>query len=211
MLSNYSNGARLSLEQLDRRDVPSATAVLQGQTLVIKSDGASDQVFVSEAGGQVLVSINGQMQAPIARSAVQSITFDGGAGDDIFVNSTSIFSVAVGGSGRDLLVGGSAGNVLFGGTGNDVLVGGAGNDFLIGESGNDVVFGGAGRDVIFGGAGRDQFVDDDRAHDQFDDRGMDQFDHDENEFGDDRDGDRHGGSNSGSNSGPGGGGNSGPG
>jgi Ca2+-binding RTX toxin-like protein len=205
MLSNYSNGARLGLEQLDRRDVPSATAVLQGQTLVIKSDGASDQVFVSEAGGQVLVTINGQMQAPIARTAVQAIAFDGGAGDDIFVNSTSIFSVAVGGTGRDILVGGSGGNVFFGGTGNDVLVGGAGNDFLIGESGNDAVFGGAGSDVILGGAGRDLFADDDRAHDAFDDRGMDQFDQPEDEFGDDRDGDR-GGSNSGS-----GGGNSGPG
>src|SRR4051794_40925873 len=107
MTSNNFGRARLSLEDLGRRDVPSATAVLQGATLVITGDGAADQVLVTEAGGQVVVTINGQAQAPIARSAVQMISFDGGAGNDVFANFSSVFAIAVGGSGSDILVGGS--------------------------------------------------------------------------------------------------------
>jgi Ca2+-binding RTX toxin-like protein len=203
MASNDFGRARLVLEDLGRRDVPSATAVLQGATLVITGDGAADQVLVTEAGGQITVTVNGQAQAPIARAAVQMISFDGGAGNDLFANFTGVFAVAVGGSGSDVLVGGSGGNVLVGGSGNDVLVGGVGNDFLVGDSGDDALFGGAGNDVKFGGTGRDTSFDND-PRDAFDDHGTDQFDAPEDQSNDDRGNDanrgpddgRHGGSGS---------------
>lgn len=179
-MSNDFGRARLSLEDLGRRDVPSATAALQGANLVITSDGAADQVLVTEAAGKIVVSINGQVQAPIARSAVAVITFNGNGGDDVFANFTNVFSIAQGGAGSDILVGGSGGNVLVGGTGNDILIGGIGNDYLIGGEGNDVLFGGAGIDVKFGGTGRDASLDND-PRDAFDDHGMDQFDAPEDE------------------------------
>lgn len=176
-MSNQISGAyALKLEALECREVPAANVLLQGQTLTITSDAAADVVIVSEAGDQLFVNVNGQAQAPIARAAVRMISFDGGGGNDIFLNGTGILAIAVGGSGDDILVGGRGGNALLGGTGDDILVGGISDDVIAGESGNDKVFGGTGRDVLFGGTGRDQYLDDDRTHDAFDDRGNDPFD-----------------------------------
>jgi Ca2+-binding RTX toxin-like protein len=191
------------LERLECREVPAANVALQGQMLVITGDGANDTVFISEASGQLFVNVNGQIQAPLARTAVQLISFDGGGGNDIFVNTTSAFAIALGGTGADILVGGSGGNFLLGGSGNDVLVGGVGNDTIVGDTGNDIVFGGPGVDIVFGGSGRDIRMDDDRLHDAFDDRGTDPFDavddrgNDINDAPDDSDGRDDRGGNSG--------------
>jgi Ca2+-binding RTX toxin-like protein len=186
MSGKHTNAARLGLEFLDRRDLPSATVALQGSVLVITGDSAADQVLVAEANGAISVLVNGQAQGVFRRAAVGAVAFDGGVGDDVFVNATGAFGYAVGGTGNDTLVGGRGGNVLLGGRGNDTLVGGVGDDFVIGESGDDRLFGGAGRDVVFGGTGRDQHFDDDRAHDALDDRGTDAFDAPEDESNDDR-------------------------
>src|SRR4051794_27421915 len=98
MLGRISGSTPLRVEQLERRDVPSVTVALQGSTLVIKGDGANDTVIVTEAGGQLLINANGQMTT-MPRAAVGLISFDGGAGNDVFVNGTSVAAVAMGGSG----------------------------------------------------------------------------------------------------------------
>jgi Ca2+-binding RTX toxin-like protein len=175
MSNNRFPGACLGLEELNRRDVPSATAAFQGQVLVITGDAAADTVVVANAGNnQIQVTIDGQAMPLIPASFLQGVIFYGGDGDDIFVNATSVPAVASGQGGNDILVGTAAGaNVFLGGDGNDVLVGGAGNDVLFGEGGDDVLFGGAGRDVVFGGPGRDDELGGHDANDQFDDRGTD--------------------------------------
>ena len=191
MFGSLPGATPLKLESLESREVPAADVVLQGQTLVITGDKKADVVLISEAGDQLLVTVNGEAQDPIPLANVQMISFDGGKGDDIFVNMSSVFSVALGGQGKDMLLGGSGGNVLFGGQGKDVLIGGTGNDTIAGENGNDVLFGGPGSDVLLGGNGRDQFLDNDRTNDVFDDRVNDFFDASEDEDEED-DGDGNG-------------------
>ena len=110
------------------------------------------------------------------------VFFDGRAGNDYFLNETSIPSVVIGGSGNDILIGGSGPDeimgmdghddvygrggidILSGGRGSDTIDGGADGDHMsdpIGFNkfyaggGNDYVQGGEGQDVMFGGAGRD--------------------------------------------------------
>ena len=164
----------LKLESLEARDVPAADVFFDGPTLVITADGDHDTVFVSEADGAVFLNINGVEYEPILRDAVQVIEFAGGHGDDVFVNATSVYAVAYGESGNDILVGGHFGNALIGGRGHDILVGGVSDDFLIGESGRDLLFGGPGIDVLRGGNGRDQVLDLD-PFDAFDDGDSDFF------------------------------------
>jgi uncharacterized delta-60 repeat protein len=81
-------------------------------------------------------------------SVMQSMTIDGGSGNDLLM----------GGGGDNLLIGGSGHDVLYGAAGNDVLLGGSGNDDLIGGSGDDVLVGGDGDDCLEGGSGRDLMI-----------------------------------------------------
>ena len=87
--------------------------------------------------------------------SVTSIHFHGNAGNDRFINNTSINSVAYGGAGSDVLWGGSGNDELYGELGNDVIFGWAGNDLLVGAAGNDQLFGGAGADQLHAGTGTD--------------------------------------------------------
>src|SRR4051812_4537318 len=52
------------------------------------------------------------------------VHFQGGYGDDSFVNYANLRTVAFGGPGNDRLVAGSGNDALDGGVGNDVLLGG---------------------------------------------------------------------------------------
>lgn len=154
-MSNERYGRRgLKLERMEGRDVPAVSIPdpVNG-VLTITSDAAADVVLVSGTGSQLLVTVNGETQA--VSGTVQTISFVGGGGDDVFVNLTSLGGLTQGGAGNDILVAGSTGGILLGGDGDDILVGGAGNDILLGEAGQDVLFGGPGVDVIVGGTGRD--------------------------------------------------------
>jgi hypothetical protein len=90
--------------------------------------------------------------------AVQRVEFYGGAGDDVFINNTSLPSVAWGGEGNDTLRGGAGEDTLYGGFGDDILYGGAGDDTLFGEDGDDGLFGGLGTNTLYGGNGDDRFL-----------------------------------------------------
>ena len=173
-MKGKSNTARLSLEQLDRRDVPSATVALQGQSLMITGDSAKDTVIVADVGTNIQVTINGQALPLLPRALVQAVIFSGGDGDDVFYNASSVLGVGVGGGGNDLFIGASNGvNFFFGGDGNDTLVGGNGTDYLIGEGGDDLLYGGPGQDYVAGGGGRDNEIGGHDVNDLFDDRGTD--------------------------------------
>ena len=86
---------------------------------------------------------------------VDKILFNGGGGNDVFRNDTSVPSQAHGGEGDDTLRGGSADDRLDGGLGNDLLFGNAGNDRVFGGGGDDVLRGGAGDDDVVGSSGDD--------------------------------------------------------
>ena len=72
-------------------------------------------------------------------SAVQSVVFSGGDGND-FLNASGTATpiVADGGDGDDILIGGAGDDILIGGGGADLLIGGGGNDILIGGHGADI-------------------------------------------------------------------------
>jgi len=99
--------------------------------------------------------------APVDQKAfpagvVQRVVFNGGDGNDAFINSTGITSTAFGDAGNDTLQGGSANDYLSGGTGYDNLYGLGGNDNLYGGDQDDVLDGGSGNDTLSGQWGNDQ-------------------------------------------------------
>ena len=159
---------RLGLEGLCERSLPSATAALSGGTLVITSDGASDQVQVSETPFSVSV-VNTATNATISafsRKEVTRVLFNGQGGNDRFDGSglMTLPATAHGDEGNDVLYGGwmadwldagNGDNLANGGSGNDVLLGGSGIDALQGQDGNDLIFGFGGNDVINAGVGDD--------------------------------------------------------
>jgi len=165
MLNNRDGFAPLQLETLERRNVPTASVSLEGQVLMIQGDDTADTVVVAQTRNNIVVlgtvqaASGGTSTMPLifSRNSIQSIFFDGAGGNDIFVNATSLRSIAMGGAGNDILVGGRKNDVLIGGDGDDILIGGPGNDTLVGGTGNDQIFGQQGRNTLMGGAGQDTF------------------------------------------------------
>jgi Ca2+-binding RTX toxin-like protein len=87
-----------------------------------------------------------------------SVTFDGGAGDDQIDGPTDGMPITIlGGEGNDKVTGGQGPDVVDGGPGNDKVDGNDGNDTVLGGPGDDYVKGGRtlSTDVIDGGPGRD--------------------------------------------------------
>ncbi len=134
------------MERLEARTLLAADIGLAGGMIEITGTEFNDaaEVYVSE--DQVVVGLSqrddtgavvAQLQQSFDLSGVQGIVFDGQAGDDTFVNDTDLPSVALGGSGDDILIGGSASDVLYGGAGNDLLYGNAGADVLLGGAGDN--------------------------------------------------------------------------
>ena len=91
---------------------------------------------------------------------------EGSAGDDRFVDKTTLADGATGNTffwghdGHDTLSGAAGDDTLEGGYGNDWLDGGIGNDQLFGHWQDDTVLGGAGDDFVNGGAGNDLVIGD---------------------------------------------------
>jgi Ca2+-binding RTX toxin-like protein len=128
-------------------------------TQVNGADGAGDEFDLQQVNGQAIFNrfnlglftltneeieqfeINGQggddslTVGDLTGSAVQSVVFSGGDGND-FLNAsgTSTPVTADGGAGDDILIGGAGDDILIGGGGADLLIGGGGNDILIGGS-----------------------------------------------------------------------------
>lgn len=122
--------------------------------VVLTGTAADDVATISASTAStidVMVVTNGvTVQQSFAASAVNSIAFNAGAGNDSLTNSTSKPVVADGSDGNDSFVGGSGNDTLYGIGGDDTLVGGDGNDLIRGGSGNDSLDGGAGNDSILG-------------------------------------------------------------
>lgn len=161
-------------------------------TLFVKTDDAATSVQVRLVESRIEIhdvttSDAAVVLASLPATSVGMVEFQGGAGDDRFVNNvrnlpTRAFGFGgndyleghnardefVGGDGDDTLVGYGGHDLLWGGNGNDQLTGDAGHDQLNGQAGNDRLWGGTGNDVLVaidsgtsdsvsGGLGHDAF------------------------------------------------------
>lgn len=156
--------SRLGLEALEHRLTPASALI--GGNIVIVSGAGNDNVAVATIGNFHRVTENGVNSFFAVAAVTGGITFNGNAGNDTFVNNTSLSANAFGGLGNDRLFGGSNNDILNGGAGSDYLYGRGGNDTLIagadlsfnyldGGDGNDTMTGGLGVDWMYGQAGND--------------------------------------------------------
>lgn len=173
-----STTARLGFESLEGRDLMSVSNVwFSGDLLVVKTDNTSTSVDVRQAGSNVTVKdVSTNRTWTYAANKVGRVEFQGGAGNDRFVNGVNVPTRAFAGGGNDYVEGNNrddyfdagAGNdtikgfggndKVYGGTGNDVALGMDGHDSLIGQDGDDRLNGGAGIDYFWGGNGNDDLV-----------------------------------------------------
>ena len=139
---------------------------------------ALNQVMVTTANGQTLVSVNStgnnNADMTIALTGTHALTVDdfvnvirpgavtppnGPNGPNTPTDPSLVTTPQNLGSSTSTvaltLVGGTANDTLTGGTRADALNGNDGNDTLAGNGGNDALFGGAGNDSLNGGAGND--------------------------------------------------------
>ncbi|NUQ62875.1 MAG: hypothetical protein HUU20_10320 [Pirellulales bacterium] len=181
----------LGLEALESREMMSVSQLwFSGMTLCVKTDNASTSVEIRQSGTDVIVKdLTTARNWSYAASQVGQVDFQGGAGNDRFVNYIANLKVRAwgfggndylegyngadyleGGDGMDTLVGYGGNDMMFGGYGNDTLRGGSGDDQLVGQdgndqldgqAGNDKLWGGTGSDVLLGGDGDDQLMGDD--------------------------------------------------
>jgi hypothetical protein len=161
MTGKHPNQFHPHLETLEDRRLLAAGISFSAGVVTITGTDAADTAVVVQRHGQLVVTVSGGVSATqtFKKGDVKQIVFDGGAGNDVFINHSSVRALALGGDGDDVLVGGTGKDVLIGGAGNDVLIGRAGNDRLEGDDGNDELHGGAGDDLLMGDAGDDRLVD----------------------------------------------------
>lgn len=183
-MSAKKNSVRFDIEALEARDLLSVSSVwFSGDTLVVKTDNASTSVDVRQSGSNLVINEVGSGRSwSYGLSSVGQVEFQGGAGNDKFVNYLSNMKVRAfgfggndylegyngndyldGGAGNDELVGYGGNDTLFGGTGHDVLRGMDGDDQLVGQDGDDRLNGGAGNDSMWGGNGNDVLISIDNA------------------------------------------------
>lgn len=175
--STPTRGARLGLEALDRRDLPSITWVPEGGfggRIEITGDASNDIVYVSNQANiahdpyddQVVVTRYSGGYGPNGFSFVtEAAAFDRFANfsglhlprvsrvvatlNDGYNNFSNFTNV------RSEATGGKDPDKFSGGSGPDTFDGKGGNDTLDGNAGRDTLYGGPGYDVIHGGPGND--------------------------------------------------------
>src|SRR4051795_11110636 len=117
----------------------SYSATVDGTTLRVAGDGASDKValFADPTNLVVDVGEDGTADFTFARSAFTAVSVTAGGGDDeVRIQGLPLDGVTVdGGAGDDTLLGGPAAESLIGGSGNDLIDGNQGADTLVGGSG----------------------------------------------------------------------------
>lgn len=156
-----------AMEVLEVRQVLSVSSIwMSGTTLVVKADNSPTSVEVGESDSQIKITDKGTgMTWKYLSSQVRSVEFQGGDGNDRFVNGVRNLPVrGFGNGGYDYLEGYDGADYFSGGSGNDTIkgyggidriFGGAGNDRLYGNSGDDEIEGGSGDDHLYGHSGAD--------------------------------------------------------
>jgi Ca2+-binding RTX toxin-like protein len=133
-----------------------AAFTANNNTATITSDADSDTIVVGDAGGLLTHATNGGAASTdfsgttVPADGTVNLVVNGGDGDDtITVATTKVNSVTVdGGNGNDVINGNAGDDLLRGGAGNDTLNGGDGDDRIIGDTGGDTMSGGNGNDTL---------------------------------------------------------------
>src|SRR5579872_3765956 len=146
------------VERLEHRNLLDATATLAGGVLtVIGSPGAYDRLALTRdpSGGQILVQEFGVVKAAFASAAVNSITIDTQAHNNVVRIDPSVGQPATvnGAPGVNILRAGGGPATLLGNTGVNRLEGGPANDSLIGGAGANTFAGNGGQNQLVGGPG----------------------------------------------------------
>ena len=182
-----ANGERVRFT----RDIGTVTMDLNDVEQVdVHALGGADTIVVNDLTGTdlplagVKIDLEGVRGSGVADGALDSVTVNGGAGNEtinvtpfnggVLVSGTpaavGIFHadatdqlIVNGGAGNDTinastLAAGAISLTLNGGAGDDVLTGSQGNDVLRGDDGNDTLTGGPGDDQVFGDAGNDRLI-----------------------------------------------------
>lgn len=115
----------------------------QPDHVVVHGTAGDDVALVSgDASGVSVVGLAAQVVITGSEPAIDRVTVDAGAGDDVVDGSAlsagAILLTEAGGEGADVLIGSDGDDVLLGGDGDDVLIGGLGNDVLDGGDGDDI-------------------------------------------------------------------------
>src|SRR4051812_8944228 len=139
----------------------SYSATLDGTTVRLSGDGASDKValFADPTNLVIDVGQDGNADFTFARSSFTAVNVTAGGGDDeVRIQGLPLDGVTTdGGAGNDTLLGGPAADTLIGGSGNDLIDGNIGADVVALGSGNDTFQWdpGDGSDTVTGDAGTD--------------------------------------------------------
>ena len=142
--------------------VSAVQAVRDGDALVLKINGTTDQVridsyFINDGvNNRQIEEIRFTDSATTVwkLADIKAKVLTGGAGNDTITGYATADTIS-GADGNDMLYGRDGNDNINGGNGDDDLVGETGNDRLNGDAGNDVLQGGAGNDTLNGGAGND--------------------------------------------------------
>ncbi len=168
---------QLDMQSLEARDVPSVTSLwFSNDMLVVQTNDAPTEVRVYQEGSNYRIQEGGSNRSWYYWTGwINKIEFQGGAGNDRFLNYVanlpvrgfgfggndylegySSNDVFVGGDGNDTFKGYGGNDSIWGGNGHDQIHGMSGNDYLVGDSGNDIITGSSGNDSIWGGNGHDK-------------------------------------------------------
>lgn len=138
-LKEYDVKAKLYVEQLEQREVPTVTANLVAGNLVLRGDAADDTVNVSVIGGHVVVTEDGLTTASFSQADVTSLTVFSGRGDDDVTTTVPVKTFIDLGPGRDKANDFSRQGTIVGGDGDDQLYAILGANFIDGRRGRDRV------------------------------------------------------------------------
>ena len=111
----------------------SYSASVDGTTLRIAGDGASDKVALFADATTLVIDVgeDGTADFTFARSAFTAVSVTAGGGDDEVRIQGLLDGVTVdGGAGNDTLLGGAAADTLIGGSGDDLIDGNLGADTI---------------------------------------------------------------------------------
>ncbi len=120
----------------------SYSATVDGSTLRLAGDGASDKVALFADSTTLVIDVgeDGTADFTFARSAFTAVSVTAGGGDDEVRLQGLLDGVTVdGGAGNDALFGGAGADTLLGGSGNDLIDGNQGADTLSAGTGNDTI------------------------------------------------------------------------
>ena len=129
--------SRLGIEILESRTVPAVG--LSNGVLTIDGDIGADTIVVSQAGDNVLVTLN-SVNSLFTLSEVKDVRINGGLSDDTITYTLDKHVTISGGDGNDTI---TAGGIL--GGGNATIYGGDGNDTITSTA--------TGRTSVIGGDG----------------------------------------------------------